>query len=380
VLGGFNGVTELPAFFGQSAQALRDSERGLPIDIRDLPERYPPMGQLGKIYAWGPKTGDWDTLGRWQVKWVSPFAGWNDLRSSVPVLPPQVIVDFTRQGSPYGYGGYYGGYAAQNFQLVPGDDTAHALLVARRTMNNQIVLFELEADRAPVELRRVDGEPFGEIESYVRVAGRWFFATAVWGPNTAPATAIWQVDGAVARELTRIPRAGIAEGGRTAGSKLARRSDGRAIGLVVDGQTTVERPTPVRWVLPVDLDSGQVGEPEPLGYNDLAGRTLEACSDDIVGWVLDTALISSSGSNVRVKLPSTSGSIHSTFARLRLTSARACVERIAGTFDGQSAERALQLTKSGASPKGSTTPRPGEIITTAMSAQTRYALRCTVVK
>ncbi len=380
VLGGFNGVTELPAFFGQAAQTLREGERGLPIDIRDLPERYPTMGQLGRIYAWGPKTGEWDTLGRWQVKWISPFSGWNDLRSSVPVLPPQVIVDVTRASSTYGYGGYYGGYGAYGgqFQLVPGDDGGHALLVGRRTMNNQLVLFELEGDRAPIELHRADGEPFGEIEGYVRAAGRWFLATPLYGGAAPPATVIWQVDGANARELVRVPRAGIGEGGRSANAKLARRSDGRAIGLVVDGQPTAERPTPVRWVLPIDLDSGQLGEPEPLGYTDLAGRTLDGCSDDVVGWVLDAPL--ALGSNVRVKLPSGQGALHSVYGRVRLTGSRACIERIAGTYDGQSTERAAQLTRPGAPPKGTPDRRPGEIMATAMSAQTRYALRCTIAK
>jgi len=378
VLGGFNGVTEFPAFFGFAGPPLRDSDRGLPIDIRDLPERYPTMGQLGKIYAWGPKTGDWDSLGRWQVRWVSPFTGWNEVKVSVPVLPPQAIVDFTRSSSPYSYGGYYGGYAGQ-FQLVPGDDAAHALLVGRRTMrNNEIVLFELEGDRAPVELRRMDGEPFGEIEAYVRAAGRWFFATPVYSPTAAPATAIWQVDGAVARELVRIPRAGLGEGGRSAQSKLARRSDGRAIGLVVDGQQPADRQTAIRWVLPIDVDSGQLGEPEPLGFNDLAGRVLDACSDDLVGWVLDAPLVL--GSNIRVKLPAGTGSIHSAYGRVRLTSSRACVERIAGTYDGQSTERAAQLTRGAAGAKGNVSLKPGELIATAMSAQNRYALKCTVTK
>jgi hypothetical protein len=377
--GGFQGVTELQPFSGQAAPTLREGERGLPFDVGELTDRYSAV--VGRIYAWGPKSGDWDTLGRWQVKWLSPFSGWPDARGTLATMPPPMVVDFTRAASPYGYYGY-GGYKGL-FHIVAGDDPAHALLIGRRQLrNNEIVLFELEADRAPVELRRADGEPFGEIEAFARAAGRWFFATSVAATKAPPATVIWQVDGAVARELARVPRAGLGEGGRAAGSKIARRSDGRAIGLVVDGQATAERPTPVRWVIPVDLESGQLGEPESLGYTDFAGRTVEACTDDLVGWVIDTPVIlgSAGSASIRVRLPQGSGSIHSVSARMRVTGARACVERIAGTYDGQSPERAAQLSRPGGSLRGTPNLRPGELLATAVSAQTRYALKCSLQK
>ena len=184
---------------------------------------------------------------------------------------------------------------------------------------------------------------------------------------------MWQVDGSVARELARVTRAAL-ETGRPMGTKLARRSDGRAIGLVVDGQPTAERTTATRWVLPIDLETGQLGEPEPLGYADLAGRTLEACTDDLVGWVFDTAL---AGTTVRTHVGASTGSMHSVYARVRLTGSRACVERIAGMYDGQTPERAAQLTRAGGG-RAPLTSKPGEVIASAFSAQSRYALRCTV--
>jgi hypothetical protein len=248
--------------------------------------------------------------------------------------------------------------------------------------NTEIALFAGAAPRARVVWGRADGEPFGEIEAFARAAGRWFFAASVSGGQAAPATAIWQVDGAVARELARVPRAGLGEGGRAGGSRIARRSDGRAIGLVVDGQATAERPTSVRWVIPIDLESGQLGEPESLGYTDFAGRTLDACTDDLVGWVLDTPVIlgSSGSASIRVRVPQGAGSIHSVSARMRLTGSRACIERIAGTYDGQSPERAAQLLRPGGSLRGAPVLRPGELLATAVSAQTRYALKCTLQK
>ena len=379
VLGGIGlgpgGVTEMPPFFSQPGPTLRDSERGMPFtEVQELPERYPRIGGLARVYAWGPKTGDWDTQGKWQVKWLSPFAGWTEARSSLAVLPPQTILDYARSGSPYGYGAFYGG-GSGIFLVATGDDTSHALLLARRPARSDVTPIELEADRAPVEIHRADGEPFLEVDAVTRAAGRWFIATPPPPGGASPVTTLWQVDGSVARELVRVSRAAL-ETGRPTGTKLARRSDGRAIGLVVDGQPTAERTTATRWVLPVDLETGQLGEPEPLGYADLAGRTLEACTDDLVGWVFDTAL---AGTTVRTHVGASTGSMHSVYARIRLTGSRACVERVAGMYDGQTPERAAQLTRAGGG-RGPLTSKPGEVLASAFAAQSRYALRCTVSK
>lgn len=372
------GMTDLPAFFSQSGPTLRDSERGLPFEVKKLTEPYPPLGTLARVYAWGPKTGDWDTQGKWQVRWLSPFGGWPDARASLPVLPPQTILDLTRQQSQFGYGGgYYASSYMDLFQLASGDDPSHALLLSRPPTRSPVTPIELEADRAPVEIHRADGEPFAEIDGVTRAAGRWFIATPPLPGVPSPVTTIWQVDGSVARELVRVSRAAV-ETGRPSGTRLAHRSDGRAIGLVVDGQPTAERSTSnTRWVLPIDLETAQLGEPEPLGYADLAGRTLEACTDDVVGWVFDTSL---GGTTVRMHVNQTSGSMHSIYARVRLTPSRACIERIAGMYDGQSPERAATLTRAGAKPSATAGQKPGELIATAFSAQSRYALRCTLAK
>jgi hypothetical protein len=369
VLGSFGSMQDLPPFLHQAGPALRDPDRGSYFDAQDAIERYASFGLIARVYAWGPKTGEWETLGRWQVKWLSPFAGWPELHSSLPVVPPAPLVDATRQGSTSWSG------ARGESTVAPGDDAAHALLVFKRIGRADPVPFELEADRAPVEIRRADGEPFGEIDAEARAAGRWYLAT---GGSGAPFTVVWQVEGAVARELARVPRAPLeaSTSSSTLGHpvRLARRSDGRAVGLVVDGQPTADRSTAtVRWVLPIDLETGALGEPESLGYTDLAGRTLEACTDEMVGWVVDAPIL---GASVRVRTPVGSGSLGSVVGRLRLTNARSCAERIAGTYDGGSSDRTSQLVRSGPARPGPL--RPGEVTLTAASGQNRYALRCSI--
>ena len=389
VLSSFNGLRELLPFLNQPAPAMHDSEAGLNFDVRETIDRQQNLGNLGKIYAWGPKSGsDWDSLGRWQVKWLSPFYGWPEVKGSLPTLPPGLILDVTHQsGGSYYYGGY-GSYGSSNYQLAAGDDGAHAMLVAKRMGHVEPTLFELEADRAPIEVHRADGEPFADIEGLVRVAGRWIIATPpgsatqMYGqPPPAPYTVLWQVEGGTARELVRVPRAtgdipqSYAYGVRT--PRLARRSDGRAVGILAEGQPTPQRSQSTRWVLPIDLETGALGDPEYLGWNDLAGKPLTACTDDAVGWVVEGAMPGSS--SVRMTLPHGSGSLQSAQARLRLSTDHACIERIAGTYDGQSPERTAELTRPGGG-RGMAPSRPGDVVVSAMSSLIRYPLRCTIAK
>ncbi len=106
--GGALAAADLPPFFAHAAPNFPESERGMSFEVQELFERYPRLGPLARIYAWGPKAGDWDTQGKWQVKWLSPFAGWPDARTSLAVLPPQTLLDFTKTSSPYGLHGFFG--------------------------------------------------------------------------------------------------------------------------------------------------------------------------------------------------------------------------------------------------------------------------------
>lgn len=365
-------AAEMPPFFAQASPTTGPSERGMAFDSAELIERYPRLGSLARIYAWGPTNSEWETQGKWQVAWLSPFAGWPDARKSLPALPSQTILEFTKVASPFGARGALSSSLGFS-QLAAGDDDAHGLLLVRRASRAELVPFELEADRVPLEIRRTDGEPFTAIDAVVRAAGRWFLAT----PNAdafAPSTIVWEVDGSVARELVRIPRSAL-ETGRPNVTKLARRSDGRGLGLIVDGQTTAERNVSTRWVIPIDLENGHVGEASSLGYADLAGRTLEPCSDDLVGWVFDTSL---PGASIRVHMPRAMGAMQSLYARLRLGGSRSCVERLSGTYESRTPSPASDLTTSTTSPK--TPGKHAEVSVAALLDQVRYPLRCTLAK
>lgn len=356
----------LPSFSGHKAPTLKE-ERGISLDVHEPIEHFPRNTPLARVYAWGPKSG-WDLSVRWQVQWLWPFSGWPESRGSVPSAAPQAILDLTRAPGAFGYGYGYGSGA---LMMAPGDDANHALLFVRRVGRAELTPFELEAERGPVEIRRADGEPFTEIDGTERFAGHWFISTPPAAQNRDTMfTSVWRVDGSTARELARIPRVGL--DGRPTGARLAHRSDGTALGLVVEGPGTAERASATRWVVPIDIESGQLGEPEPLGFTDLAGHAVRDGCGSEVGWVVDGPLPSRAA---RLALPGgNAASLHSLIARLRLTEREACVEHLAGTYGGRTDDALATVTRRG----GRGAVAPGAVRVTAFTHGARYLLSCSL--
>jgi hypothetical protein len=138
---------------------------------------------------------------------------------------------------------------------------------------------------------------------------------------------VWRVDGTYAREVARIPR--WFERGRTGAPtpRLAWRTDGRALGFVVDAGPTLEHRGMTRWVAPIDLETGTVGDVELLGAADLSdAETLTACTADDAGWSLDAPIPGS----LPVEGASEPALLSSVFARVRLGGPHPCFERLGG--------------------------------------------------
>ena len=158
-------------FFAAPAPKLRTEELGLSLEVRDgldrAADRSGRVGALLRLYAWGVKGVEWERSSRWLVRFSSPFTSSQDVFSTAASPPPQVVVDWSRT---FTGGGLQ--RAVQSWQMASADDPRHALLVARRTLSDSIVL-ALEADRPPVEIRRADGEPFASLDAAVHLGGRW---------------------------------------------------------------------------------------------------------------------------------------------------------------------------------------------------------------
>jgi hypothetical protein len=246
------------------------------------------------------------------------------VRSTSPTLAPFATLDAARRsivGS---------GPVNLNWSAAVADDLTTALLVGKRFGAAPEItgMLALEADRSPVEIHRADGEPFADVEFALRTGVRWYLVTPQ-AKDEPRASVVYRVDGSEARELARVPRASLE--GHPSAARLARRSDGRAIGVVVDA------PDALRWVLPLDIETGARGEPEPLGSADLGDRSpILPCTDEETGWVLDTTWNAQAWSaKARIDMGPGRPPFHLgyLYVRVRLSTQRGCVERVSGTYE-----------------------------------------------
>jgi hypothetical protein len=84
------------------------------------------------------------------------------------------------------------------------------------------------------------------------------------------------------------------------------------------------------FVLPIDPDSGALGEPIVLGKRDLGGKLPPRCAEGQDGWLMDTGL----DMTPSVQLTSGRGVLDTVEFRLRLDPGSACVEGMAARIDG----------------------------------------------
>jgi hypothetical protein len=356
-------VTALPAFAGYGGPLVPPDDMGLSVEVSHALERGLRGAPLGRIYAWGPKTGEWDQLGRWQVRWQWPWGGGPDARSSAAALVPWTNFDGVRRALSVGPG------ASMSWIIAPGDDADHALLLGRHATNPTTVgLFVLETDRPVVEVHRPNGEPFPDVEAATRIGGVWYVATAQ-GAGELAATILWSVEGAMAREMTRVPRAGFEV--RPA-LRLARRADGHGLGLVVDSQRDELRALSERWLGAVDLESNAVATPEPLAPVDLSDRAVSLCTGDDDGWVVDLPYPGA----IRIHMGSGwESQLDGSFARMRLSREKACIERVEGLAADRPPGLTGSLTTSLVARRASVADTRS-IEASVVTSGSRYALRC----
>ncbi len=282
---------------------------------------------LAYYYAWGPRSSsiDWTLKGRATARWSSPFEASSTIHSTqlgaIPKFiadPVSPIVSTSRMGGVLDAGG-----------VAFGEDGDHALWVfAKRNGTDSVGALLLEADRGATEIRRADGVEMAPIDSAVRAGGRWYLATANDSEDSSAAV-VWEVESGVAHELTRLPRVTVPpqwqQATITTGVRMARRAAGRAVGVIVDGQPSARCfVANQRWVIPIDLASGKVLEPEPLGPFDIANAAT-ICDAGAGGWVLDASYTNS----FTIGTDSMSANV----ARIHYDHGSACVERVVSTSE-----------------------------------------------
>ncbi len=299
------------------------------------------LSRIARIYAWGPKGLDWDTHGKFMVRFTSPFESSSSLHATQTMPTPTFIAEGTNF---IGGGGIM--HPIQSVAMISGDDATHALLVVHRTnygasSNETVIIVEVESERPPMIAHRLDGQPIGDVESAVRMAGHWYVATTEPGTFS---TTIWDLEGGALREVVRIPRVNTDTAGRVWAMRLARRADNHMLAAMLEGVPTTEGAAipshtwwPQLYALPIDVDAGTVQDPERLGPANGATKSAHVCGAEDGGWVVDGrwpgGLVSLVGAADNASIQAGSGS--GMLARYHVTPTSLCIEKISVAGYGQ---------------------------------------------
>jgi hypothetical protein len=370
-------AAELRPFSGRPGPTVAPGERGLSIDATHPLDRLLRTRSLARAYAWGPSATEWHPSGHWQVRWIWPWqdgggADAVDRSSAVGPTPWANLEQASRALTS--------SVVPAEWTFVPGDDPDHALLVEHRagfvggvsSTPGVVALETLEADRAPAEVRRADGELLPELQGAVRTGGHWYLATAQLGAEP-PATIVWLVDGSVARELGRLPRVATES---VAPGRLVRWSPGTGGGAPSPVAVVVTAPDADRgttlWVSSFDPETRAFGDPEPLAPGDLSDRTVAVCTGDDAGWELEASY----PGTVDVRVGSAwAARLQGTLARLRLSRTAACVDGLFGSADVQAHDDRVLSFARGQGAANVISPSLGA---TVLAERGRARLRCRV--
>ncbi len=320
-------------------------DNGAPYDIVTM-----------RAYAWGKRGADWARAGRWLIRFDDRFDPEGGVRSSGVSASPWS--DEASAAEALGVASY--GAASWGAYLDPGGRAALTHVCRGAGCN----LFAVSEGLPVLPLRDSAGRAGNFLRPFpngaVRLGETWFFVTP---GGSYEAVALWRADLGIARQLATYHRPGRTSYGVDP-PRLVRRVLGGGVGLLI---STAPDPG-VRagsWhVLPIDRDTGALGEAVPLGRKDLVDTPLDRCHPGQDGWLLDTSLEGSPSFDLGGSYPSVDGAEF----RLRLDPGSACVEamsvRLQGTFS-KAPEKQLDIA-AGAIPLAATERTTGR----------RWWLRC----
>ncbi len=200
------------------------------------------------------------------------------------------------------------------------DPSGHALLASACRGGATCTLYSIADGQPVLSVRGPAGgfaRPFPD--SGVRVGETWFFLAPA-----ADAIVLWRADLGVARQVGTFHRR--YQYGRDQ-PRLVRRAAGGGIGLLIGGVPEPGERSGSWYVLPVDPETGAMGEAVTLARRDLAGTALPRCAPEQDGWLVDLAPSPDATTNVEVD--NARVSVEPVELRLRLDPGRACVESLA---------------------------------------------------
>ncbi len=315
-----------------------------------------------RAYAWGPKGADWSRTGKWLVRFDDRF----DLigaRSTAPTI--SMWADEEQAADALGTTATVVDW---NALLDPGGGAA--LLIACRGAPARCDLFGAAAGEPLVGFSLSETGTLARVTSAVRLGQTWFFTATPMGQSSAQQISIFRVDAGVVRKLARLPR--VASNSLDEAS-LVRRVRGEGLGLLVpgapgfgNGKTAPFETKQLRawFVVPVDAETGEAGDPVRLLPGDLDGRVPPRCAPDADGWLLEVRLPLAPVIQAPAGAQISAGSW-----RLRVEPGAVCVDAMAATGDALAPALKLHPTE--------IDPRLAIPVTvTEPRTERRYGFRC----
>jgi hypothetical protein len=330
-------------------------DNGAPYDLISL-----------RAYAWGRKGADWTRAGKLLVRFDDRFDPAGGVRSSAPSTPPWA--DETSAADALGAQGYsttWGAYL---------DPSGRAALVSARR-SGQCTLYAVSDGQPILPLREASGRgvplqcpvPHGA----VREGETWFFLTS-W--QSYDSLALWRADLGAVRQIGTFFRPAQARYSMADPPRLVRRAIGTGLGLLVASPPAPGEGSATWYVMPVDAESGRLGEPIALGRRDLGGRAPDRCAAGQDGWLIDVSLdLSPSVDFAGGRAP-----LDSFEWRLRLDPGSVCAEGIAARIDGVYVKESGRPAAAKGAQKPASAEREGDLpmAATERSSGRRWNFRC----
>ncbi|HEU4407559.1 MAG TPA: hypothetical protein VFS43_19995 [Polyangiaceae bacterium] len=312
-----------------SLSVAAERETGPWAPFRGAPPPALPAGYAGfdagpgtgappfRLYAWTPKGVNFAQSARLLGRFYDRYDPAGTVRSTALGLPPWP--DENAMGDALGFAG-----TPVVLHALP-DPSGRAVL-ASLCRSNRCELFGLAQGRPVERLPEADDAPYARLmppsASAVWADDAWFVALGDSSQLT-----VWRIEPSRSRVLARLPRLPPAGGGPPELVTLVRRARGPGVGLFAQGLGTFGRSEREFYVVPLDPQTGSVGEALRLGPADFGGKAPAPCDPEADGWLVDFSPSFAQGPTL---LTATGARITDLSWRLRLEAGRACAEAALG--------------------------------------------------
>lgn len=273
-----------------------------------------------RIYAWRSAEG-WPSGGRLQGRFEDPFDPSATARLSDGAAPPWPT-DSAAEGVIHGY-------TTWRSLLDPGGQAA----ILQGCRGGGCLLFGVVNNEPITAFRTANtNNPFVSpplAESVVRGAGgRWYYLEVDPQSRRSPSQGFSLVRVSAEGEIETVRALSLPTSRQPARVRLIRRAASQALGVLLVAPADVL--SGEEWlVVPIDADTGALGEAQRLGANDLAGPDpLSGCAPGDDGWLFDTDLGAPSVFDMAVERQPVMQSVR---YRVHLDRGRRCVEAISAT-------------------------------------------------